>query len=214
MRFVNTRRRLLRRAAQLGLVALAVGFGNGQPARAAATSPTAFVQGFADEVAATLRRRDRSQAERLRAVDGLVADAFALDRIARAALGRYWRAASEVERGEFATLFKASVLASYGRRFDEYADRRVKVAAASPAGEHVMVASQVEGGSTPIRLDWRVVEIGGRWQVLDVVVEGVSLTLTYRNEFAAVIEQRGGTVMALIQELRNRTSRLGSRATS
>jgi ABC-type transporter MlaC component len=39
-----------------------------------------------------------------------------------------------------------------------------------------MVASQVEGGPTSIRLDWRVAEIDGRWQVLDVMVEGVSLS--------------------------------------
>ena len=58
--------------------------------------------------------------------------------------------------------------------------------------EDVTVESYVEGGATPIRLDWRLTAIDDGWRVLDVMVEGVSLLLTYRNEFATVIERSGG----------------------
>jgi phospholipid transport system substrate-binding protein len=145
----------------------------------------------------------------VRAIDGLVEQGFALDRIAKIALGPHWRAASPAERDEFSALFKAAVVAGHVRRFDEYADRRVRVAGPpAPAGERLfLVGSWVEGGTAPIRLDWRVAEVDGRWQVIDLVVEGVSLLLTYRNEFAAVIERGGGRVSALIAELRGRTAR-------
>jgi phospholipid transport system substrate-binding protein len=127
-----------------------------------------------------------------------------LDRIARLTLGRYWKSAAEPERREFAMLFKASVLASYSRRFDAYADRRLRVAGATPAsGGDIMVESWLEGGASPVRLDWRLEPAGQGWRVLDIVVEGVSLLLTYRNEFAAVIE-KGGSVAALLDELRAR----------
>lgn len=211
MEFVKTRRRALG-GLFLGAATLIAASAAPLPARAGAASPAAFVQSFADAVAAALGERDRPSGQRLRAVDALVDHGFALDRIARVALGRYWRGASAAERREFSGLFKAAVLASYSRRFDEYADRRVRVLAAAPAGEQVMVESRVEGGSAPVRLDWRVAEVDGRWQVLDVMVEGVSLTITYRNEFAAVIEQGGG-VAALIAELRSRAGANAARAT-
>jgi phospholipid transport system substrate-binding protein len=212
MDFVKTRRAVLRGLSRLVAVAVLAGGLAPAPLLAAATPPEAFVQELADDVATALRDRGRPQELRLRAVDELVGRGFALDRIARIALGRYWRAATAAEREEFSALFKASVLASYGRRFDDYADRRVRVGAASPAGEQVMVESRVEGGPSPIRLDWRVAQIDGRWQVLDVMVEGVSLTVTYRNEFAAVIDQGGGRVAALIAELRDRAGGRNPRA--
>jgi phospholipid transport system substrate-binding protein len=42
--------------------------------------------------------------------------------------------------------------------------------------------------------------------VLDVLVEGVSLLVTFRNEFAAVIERHGGRVAGLLDELRQRVA--------
>ena len=62
-----------------------------------------------------------------------------------------------------------------------------------------MVGSLVEGGATPIRLDWRLTPAGEGWRVLDVAVEGVSLLVTFRNEFAAVIERNGGQVEGLLR---------------
>lgn len=196
----RSRRRLLGAFAALGIVASVLA----PPGSAVAADPAAFVQGFADGVLATLRDGALAPEERVRRVDAQVSQGFALDRIARVALGRYWKAASEGERAEFVALFTRSVLATYSRRFDAYADRRLRVAGAAPSGEQALVESYLEGGSAPVRLDWRLVETEAGWRVLDVVVEGVSLVVTYRNEFAAVIEQRGGRVSALIEELRQR----------
>ena len=136
----------------------------------------------------------------------LTAGAFDLDRTARIALGRYWKAAAQAERREFANLFKAYVLTSYGRRFHQFAGRTFRVAGVTPAQEDVFVESRVEGGATPIRLDWRLTATEGGWRVLDVSVEGVSLLLTFRNEFVAVIERSGGQLGGLIAELRNRVA--------
>ena len=119
---------------------------------------------------------------------------------------RFWKLASPEQRAEFAGLFRSYVLASYGSRFRDYADRTLRVTGARPADEDVIVESLVEGGATPVRLDWRLARAGQDWLVLDVAVEGVSLLLTYRNEFAAVIERQGGAVAALLDELRRRVA--------
>lgn len=174
-------------------------------AAASAEGPDAFVQAFAAELLAALRDRGQPLEARVREVDAILSRRVDLDRVARLALGRYWRTAAEPERREFAALFKAAALASFGNRFDAYADRRLRVAGFAPAGEgDAMVESYLEGSGQSARLDWRLTRTGQGWRVLDVVVEGVSLLVTYRNEFAAVIERGGGKVSALLAELRAR----------
>lgn len=200
-----------RRAVLTGAGALAIGLsilrvGGSARADVMRASPDRFVAGLADQVMAALADRSASPEQRLRRVDALVIEGFDLDRIARIALGRYWKTATDAERAEFATLFKAYVLNGYGRRFNEYADRQLRVVAAKPAGEDMTVESYVEGGATPIRLDWRLAAADGGWRVLDIQVEGVSLLITYRNEFATVIERSGGRLMGLIDELRGRVA--------
>jgi phospholipid transport system substrate-binding protein len=172
-------------------------------------APADYVRGFADQMLATIGTAGGAgAAERLGRVDDLVAEHFDLDRISRIALGRYWKTATEGERQEFARLFKDYVLISYGRRFDRYTQRyRLRAAADTPAGEDgAMVESYLEGGANPIRIDWRLAQDGPSWRVLDVTVEGVSLLMTYRNEFATIIERGGGRVAALLGELRTRVA--------
>lgn len=165
-----------------------------------------FVGELAQSIVTVLRNPSLSEDRRLEEVDAVTAGAFDLERTARIALGRFWKLASPEQRAEFARLFRSYVLASYGSRFRDYADRTLRVTGARPADEDVIVESLVEGGATPVRLDWRLARAGQGWLVLDVAVEGVSLLLTYRNEFAAVIERQGGAVTALLDELRRRVA--------
>ena len=165
-----------------------------------------FVGDLAQSIVTVLRDPSLTPEGRLERVGAVTADAFDLERTARIALGRFWKLASPEQRAEFAGLFRSYVLASYGSRFRDYADRTLRVTGARPADEDVIVESLVEGGATPVRLDWRLARAGQDWLVLDVAVEGVSLLLTYRNEFAAVIERQGGAVAALLDELRRRVA--------
>lgn len=176
------------------------------PMAGAASPPEQFVQRFAALILDVISDRSQPSAERMHQVEVMASDRFDLDRIARIALGRYWKSAPDAERQEFSALFKAYVLTSYGRRFDEFADRRLRVVGSTPAGDDTMVESYVEGGSTPVRLDWRLTPSADGWRILDLMVEGVSLVLTYRNEFAALIERSGGQLQGLIAELRSRVA--------
>jgi phospholipid transport system substrate-binding protein len=169
--------------------------------------PEVFVSALAVQVLAALRDDAVGEAQRLERVDRITAGAFDLARTARIALGRHWQSATPAEREEFAELFKAYVLASYGRRFRGFADRTLRVEGhVAAAGGDMVVASLVEGGATPVRLDWRLTPDGAGWRILDLVVEGVSLLVTFRNEFAAVIERSGGRVAGLLVDLRARVA--------
>ncbi len=199
-----------RRGVLVGLAATALAAGSHQAGAIGAGAPAEpaerFVLELAARVLAVLRDPSLDERSKLARVDRLTAGAFDLDRTARIALGRHWKTAPEDQRREFAALFKEYVLTSYGRRFHQFADRMFRVTGTAPAGDDTIVAGLVEGGATPIRLDWRLARSGEEWRVLDLMVEGVSLLVTFRNEFAAVIERHGGQLAGLLDELRQRVA--------
>ena len=59
----------------------------------------------------------------------------------------------------------------------------------------------------PIGVDWHMREGKTNWQIVDIVVEGVSLAVTMRSEFTSVIQTQGG-IPELLRRLRRVTSRM------
>lgn len=169
----------------------------------AGDSPVSFVRAFGDEAIAMLRDRSAAEVDRRQRFESLVRGGFDLPLVAQLALGRYWRTATPEQRAGYVELFERFVLDTYARRLDDYGDQRLRVVGAVPAGQDAMVESWVEGGAEPVRIDWRVRETLGGPRIVDVVIAGVSMVVTQRSEFAAVIE-RTGSMVGLIENLRQR----------
>ncbi len=66
-------------------------------------------------------------------------------------------------------------------------------------------------GAPPAKVDWRVTRADGAYKITDVVVEGVSMAVTQRSEFASVIQRNGGKVEGLLAMLRQKTATAGAR---
>ena len=154
--------------------------------------PEQFVADLAGQVIAALRDRSVDEAQRLAGSTGSRRARSTSTAPPGSRSGRYWKSRCRgASASEFAALFKDYVLTSYGRRFHQFADRTFRVDRVRPRRATMSSwRSLVEGGATPIRLDWRLPPTAAGWRVLDIVVEGVSLLVTFRNEFAAVIERQ------------------------
>jgi phospholipid transport system substrate-binding protein len=191
-------------AALLAAVALA-----SAPARASADGPEAFVQDVANRAIAVLSDQSKSEQDQIRAFRQMFRQAADLPKIARFTLGRYWRSASESERTEFVNLFEDYMLSVYSERFNRYSGEQIEVTGARDEGDRgILVTSMVSQASGPgLHLDWRVEkDDGGNWRITDVVVEGVSMMITHRSEFASVIRSKGGEVSGLNDVLRQKIS--------
>ena len=57
-----------------------------------------------------------------------------------------------------------------------------------------------------MQLDWRLVTDNGAYKISDIIVEGVSMMVTQRSEFASVVQRNGGQVRGLIAMMRERTA--------
>ena len=123
-------------------------------------------------------------------------------------LGRYWRSASEEERQEFLKLFEDYVVYVYGTRLSDFNGETFKVRGSRTDGDGTVVSTDVfsPGANAPIKVDWRLIAENGRFKITDVVIEGISLMVTQRSEFAAVIQRHGGQVGGLLTLMREKTN--------
>jgi len=95
----------------------------------------------------------------------------------------------------------------YANRFSAYAGEQFKVVGARPNdAATATVSSQIiqPNGGPPIAIGWQVAKEGTTYKITDVTVDNLSLAITKRDEFASVIEQNGGNVQALIDQLKQK----------
>ena len=128
--------------------------------------------------------------------------------IARFVLGRYWRDASEEEQRDFVKLFEEYVVFVYTARLSNFGGQDFKVRGSRSDGDGVMVSTDVfsPGGSSPLKIDWRLVSDNGTYKINDVIVEGVSMLVTQRSEFASIVQRNGGQVRGLLAMMREKTA--------
>jgi phospholipid transport system substrate-binding protein len=126
--------------------------------------------------------------------------------IARFVLGRYWRSASEEEQQEFLRLFEDYVVFVYGTRFSSLSGETLKMRGSRAEERGVIVSSEIISPSeAPVKVDWRLITDGGVVKISDVVIEGISMMVTQRSEFASVIQRHGGQVSGLLSLMREKT---------
>lgn len=174
----------------------------------AAGDPARFISDLGGRaiMALTSQLSDTEREGRFRA---LFDEGFDVPSISRFVLGPYWRTASEAQRQEFIKLFEIFVVHAYSVRFSAYSGQQLKVGSVREEGDGAaLVQSQIalpNGGSPPVKVDWRVNGTDTGYKVTDVTVEGISMALTERQEFASVIQRNGGALEALLKLLREKT---------
>jgi phospholipid transport system substrate-binding protein len=127
--------------------------------------------------------------------------------IARFVLGRYWRSASDEERQEFLRLFEDYVVYVYGTRISDFNGETFRIRSSRTDGDGTIVSTDVfTAGAAPIKVDWRLIAENGGFKITDVIIEGISLMVTQRSEFASVIQRHGGQIGGLLALMREKTN--------
>tara|TARA_E500000331_G_C17144856_1_gene664452 strand:- start:294 stop:893 length:600 start_codon:yes stop_codon:yes gene_type:complete len=166
-----------------------------------------FVRNMGVKAFGSLSEAGLSQDERTQRFRKLLNEAFDLPRIARFTLGRYWRTASDEQKAEFLTLFEKFVIQAYSTRFQDMSGKKLNVLTAREiSASQALVLSEIQiPGKPSVKINWRIRSKDDVHKVVDVMVEGISMSVTQRDEFAAVIRQTGGQVRGLIKALRRKT---------
>jgi len=174
-----------------------------------------FIQAMADQAIQSLTAHDIERAERIKRFRILFNEKFAVQAIGKFVLGRHWRTASDSEKTEYLSLFEDLMVNSYVDRFSSYADEALDIKNTRAENQTTAtVFSEIKrpGDAQPIHVDWRVGSNGEIFKILDVVVEGTSMSNTLRSDFGSIVRQKEGKVAGLIEELRKKTESLKAEA--
>jgi len=177
----------------------------------AATAPDGaakFINWLADQAIKVLQSQSGNLSAREAALRQLLVQSFDLEFIGRFAVGRHWRKMNAEQRAEYIRLFSIYVLNTYASRFGGYSGEKFTVMNARPAGKKDAVVSSVikRPSGPPIQADWRVRARDNQYKIIDISVEGISMAVTQRSEFSAVIKSNG--VDGLVSALRARADKL------
>lgn len=112
----------------------------------------------------------------------------------RLAVGRAWAQATPEQRKRLVEEFRAMLVRTYSNAVDAYRGQTMTVLPSrnKPGDIEATVRNQYQRpGSKPIEIDYQMHKTDQGWKIYDITVEGISLVLTYRSEFDAVVRQEG-----------------------
>ncbi|MBY0428587.1 MAG: ABC transporter substrate-binding protein [Alphaproteobacteria bacterium] len=168
-----------------------------------------FIQNLGDTAIKILSDKNVTKEAAAKTFHDMLVEDFDLDLLGKFALGpTNWRSATPAQRQEYQKLFEKLVVQIYNDRFSLYHGETWKVVDGKPEDDRDTYVSGLiikpNPSAPPVKVDWRVRNKGGHQQVIDVIVEGVSMTVTQRSEFAAVIQKNGGDLDAFLKTLSDR----------
>lgn len=177
-----------------------------QPSVAQPNSAAEFVATLGDNAIRMLVEEGVTPDQRIANFRELLLEGFDVPLIGRFVLGIHWRRASAEQRTEYAELFQNFLVQSYAARLGQYGGESLRVKATRGEGDEDAIVSTeiVQKGRPPVKVDWRVRRGEESYKVVDVIVEGISMVITQRDEFSSVIRRSGGNVEGLLSRLRDR----------
>jgi len=185
----------------------------GQPSRADADAALGaarkFIENIAVDAAANLGDKAITSEERQARFQSLLVEYFDIPTIGRWVLGKHWRKAALEQRQQYMRLFESMLVATYAERFLGFGEDVFTVTKVLAKGKNdIVVRTELERirHESTIEIDWRVRARDGKFKVVDVMAEGVSMGQAQRSEFSSVIRNNGGTIDGLLAELSKRAS--------
>lgn len=161
-------------------------------------------------VLATHETRD----DKLKLIEDKVAPHLDFEEATRLAAARAWGQASADQRARLVREFRGMLVRTYSSAIDAYNGQTLRPLPSriEPNGLEASVRYHfVRSGARPVQIGYELHRTKAGWKIYDITVEGMSLVLTYRTDFDAVVKQEG--IEGLIQRLaqKNAPAKLGIR---
>ena len=114
--------------------------------------------------------------------------------VARLVIGRYWRQATPEQQSEYAQLFREFTITTIASQLRNYGGETYEITGSRAVDEQdTVVSSKIvrTKGQPPANVDWRLRKKGDAFAIIDVVGEGVSAVVTWRQEYSEILERNG-----------------------
>ena len=181
-------------------------FGLTQKSLAYSSDPKQFIQEIVDEVKKILVNSNTKEFKEKK-LSEIALKTVDIKGVAYYTLGSYRKELNDDELKEYLTLFEKYFLKSFTSRLTDYSDPKINVVSANILNpKYTIVKSLLLGTDKKpeVNIEWRVyTQNPDKPLIRDLIIEGLSLARTQKEEFASVIDTNNGDVTKLFITLKN-----------
>ena len=168
----------------------------------AESNAEAFVLKLTDEAKIIFNDKSLNKDSRLKKLNDLSSKYLDLDALASYTLGDYREKATNSERENFNKLFREYFIKNISSKLNDFADQDLKIIDSKKINENnIIVSTKVfsKKDAQEIAVEWRIYIKDSKLLARDLVVEGLSLARTQKEEFSSIIASKGfvGVIAAL-----------------
>ena len=169
------------------------------------SDPKQFIQEIVDEAKEILvdSNSDKYKSDKLTEIALATVD---INGVGFYTLGSYRKDLTEEQKKEYTILFKKYFLKTFVSRLTDYSEPKIDVVSAEKKNEKYTIVSSILLATekrAEVKIDWRVyTKDPNKPLIRDLIIEGLSLVRTQKEEFSSIIESNDGDINALFNKLR------------
>ena len=167
--------------------------------------PGQFIQSIVDEASKVLVTKITKE-EKMEKLKSIAVKSVDIRGIGLYSLGSHRKNLSDAQRKEYNDLFRKYFLKSFASRLSDYTDPKINVLSQEKLNEKYTIVSSIllATGKTPeVKINWRVYTKNPDQPLIrDLIIEGLSLARTQKEEFNSVIQSNNGDINALFSSLK------------
>ena len=169
-----------------------------------AIEPDVFVQSTVNRASQTLSK-DISKKEKILELQELAKDTVDINGIGFYTLGKYRKEITDEQKKRYSKLFKDYFLKSFSSRLSEYSNPKINVISKDKKNDKYTIVSSILVATEDrpeVKIDWRIyTKNPNKPLIRDLIIEGLSLARTQKEEFASIIKSNDNNIEALFKSL-------------
>ena len=169
-----------------------------------AKNPSDLINEIVDEASMILSGDDPVESKIIKLND-IAERSVDIDGIGMYTLGKYRKSISEEDKSKYQKLFKSYFLKSFSSRLVDYTDPKINVVSEKKINEKYTIVNSIleaNKGRPEVKIDWRIYTKNPEKPLIrDLMVEGLSLARTQKEEFNSIIQNNNGDINSLFKVL-------------
>ena len=172
---------------------------------AKSVEPDVFVQSTVNRASAILTK-SISKEDKMNELKLIAKDTVDIRGIGLYTLGSFRKNLSENEKNEYSDLFENYFLKTFSSRLSEYTNPKIEVKDKKVLNKNYTIVNSLLVGTSErpeVKIDWRIyTKNADNPLIRDLIIEGLSLVRTQKEEFASILSSNNGDINSLFKVLK------------
>ena len=173
--------------------------------KAYSSNPNDFVSELVTDIISKLSSKDINEEEKKIFIESVALENVDIDALGLYTLGEIRKSADKKDIKNYQKTFEKYFLKSLTSRLKDYSSSKFEVVSSDKkSSNYTIVNSKIipENGDPEIKIDWRIyTKNPDKPLIRDLIVEGLSLARTQKEEFASILSSNNNEIIVLIEKL-------------